>query len=51
MIVSAAAVNGNATAAPVTLTDGHLEAKRNAVLDDDGICDACKVRVLKILKG
>ena len=48
---SAAAVNGNATAAPVTLTDGHLESKRDAILDDDGICDACKVRVLKILKG
>ena len=48
---SAAAVNGNATAAPVTLTDVHLEDKRDTILDDDGICDACKVRVLKILKG
>lgn len=52
---SAASVNGNATAAPVTIGAvkesginlGELSA---AILNDDKICDACKVKVLKLLQ-
>ena len=49
---SAAAVNGNATAAPVTYASPSPDRGKltSAVLNDDAICDACKVRVLKLLQ-
>ena len=51
---SAASVHGNATAAPVTVSNESiiaqtLDALRDRILDDDEICDACKVRVMKHL--
>ena len=45
---AAASIGGDAIAYPA---DVNLRAKlQSAVLDDDGICDACKVRVLKIIQ-
>ena len=52
---SAASVNGNATAAPVTIgaakeSSINLSELSSAILNDDNICDACKVKVLKIMQ-
>lgn len=49
---SAAAVNGNATAAPVICASPSPDREKltSAVLNDDAICDACKVKVLKLLQ-
>ena len=46
----AATVNGNANSVHIA-QDAALAAAELKILDDTDICDKCKVRVLRIIKG